>query len=228
MIADSGIRNGQYVYETFIDFKEKIRLRNRWNVNLQAYFLRDVGIMVEYTRQNGRYFSELKWYGWYFEHDYIPINHFEEAYWHSWSLSSYSLSVIIGGNRPFWGEVYPYALAGFGSYSLKGDPELFLNRSRLGPRTNGTMFKVGGGVRFRILPFLGVNFKLTGETVWRNNPNFSITHYEGPDQFDLQQYYESGKIVRYPDILVRSLSYFGLELGLEFILRLSESEREKR
>ncbi|MGD2294633.1 MAG: hypothetical protein PVF22_02200 [Candidatus Aminicenantes bacterium] len=228
-IADSGIRSGEYVYDSLIDFKEKLRLKNRWSVNLQAYILRDVGIQLDYSHQRAGYFSHLKWYGWWFENEYIPINHFEAPYWHDWSITSLHFSVLAGGNRPLFGELFPYVTAGFGTYQLKADPELFLDRSRFGPRTKGTSIKLSGGVRYRILPFLGINLRISGETLWRNQPISGISYYEflyeGPDQLSLEDYYLRGKIVRVSSVLIRSFSYLGIELSLELILRLPNRKK---
>ena len=160
MIADGKMRSNEYVFDTLIDFKEKLRLKNLWRFNLQAYVLRDFGIQVEYTHQKADYFSDLKWYGWWYSDGnqpvYIPINHFEDATWSQWSLNSFSIGLIIGGNSPLLGELFPYATAGIGYYKMKGDPDLFLNRTRLGSLTHGMTVKISGGVRHRILPFLGM------------------------------------------------------------------------
>jgi len=224
MIADGKMRSNEYVFETLMDFKEKVRLENLWRFNLQAYFLKDVGIQVEYTHQEASYFSDLKWYGWWFtggtQPEYIPINHFEDAYWSQWSLKSYSVGLIIGGNRPLFGELFPYATAGIGSYKIKGDPELFLYRTRLGSLTQGMTIKIGGGVRHRILPFLGLNLRISGTTIRSINPHPFDSLYMGPDQFDTAKYYQTGDIFRVRHVLAKTFTYLSIEIDLEIILKM--------
>ena len=230
MFADAGIRNGEYVFDPFIDFKEKLRMKDRWNVNLQAYLFRNFGLQIEVDHQRAAYYSDLKWYGWYMGKIYVPINHFEAPYWHSWSLTSINIALVVGGNEPLFGDFFPYITAGIGSYFIKGDQNLFLNRSRLGPRTEGTKVKLSTGLRYRLTPFLGINVRLTGETLWRNNPHQGISYYEtlyeGPDQLSLEDYYLSGKIVRMGNTLIRSFSNFGIELGLELIFKSPQFRKE--
>ncbi len=226
MIMDGRMRSNEYVFDTLIDFKEKVRLENLWRFILQAYVLQDFGFEVEYTHQKANYFSELKWYGWWntagIQPTYIPINHFENAYWSQWSLKSYSVGIIIGGTRPLFGELFPYATAGIGSYKIKGDSELFLNRTRLGSPTQGMTIKIGGGVRHRIFPFLGLNLRISGITIRRNNSRLGETVYMGPYQFDLERYYQTGQISRTREALARSFTYLSVEINLEIILKLPQ------
>ncbi len=224
MILDGQMRSNEYVYDTLIDFKEKVRLKNLWRFTLQTYVLPDVGIEVEYTHQKANYFSELKWYGWWYmtkdESFYVPINHFEDAYWSPWSLKSYSVGFIIGGNRPLFGDLFPYAIAGIGSYKIKGDPELFLNRTRLGSITQGMIIKIGGGVRHRILPFLGLNLRISGVTIRSRESHIGETVYMGPDQLDLDRFNKTGQIVRIGAVLSKSFTYLSIEINLEIILKM--------
>ncbi len=224
MIMDGQMRSNEYMFDTLIDFREKVRLKNLWRFNLQAYFLQDFGIEVEYTHQEASYFSELKWYGRWntsgIQPVYIPINHFEDAYWSQWSLKSYSVGLIIGGNRPLFGELFPYATAGIGSYKINGDPELFLNRTRLGSLTQGMTIKIGGGVRYRILPFLGLNLRISGVTIRRSDSYPGVILYIGPDQLDIAKYYQTGHIFRVGDVLAKSFTYLSIEIDLEIILKM--------
>lgn len=224
MILDGRMKSNEYVFDTLIDFKEKVRLKNLWKFTLQAYVLQDFGIEVEYTHQKANYFSDLKWYGWWYTAEiqpmYIPINHFENAYWSPWSLKSYNVGLIFGGTRTLFGELFPYATAGIGSYKIKGDPELFLNRTRLGSLTQGMTIKIGGGVRHRILPFLGLNLRISGVTIRRNISRHGETVYMGPDQLDLERYYQTGQIFRVGDVLARTFTYLSIEIDLEIILKM--------
>ena len=72
MIPNGVLRSGEYVFDALIDFKEKLRLKNRWSFNLQAYFLPGFGIQVEYTDQKVSYFSDLKWFGWWYTDEVTP------------------------------------------------------------------------------------------------------------------------------------------------------------
>lgn len=231
MIMDGKMRSNEYVFDTLIDFKEKLRLKNLWRFSIQAYVLGDFGIEVEYTHQKASYFSELKWYGLWssgnIEPVYIPINHFEDAYWSQWSLNSYSVGLIIGGNRPLFGELFPYATTGIGSYKIKGDPELFLNRTRLGSLIQGMTIKISGGVRHRILPFLGLNLRISGITIRRSESRIDEIFYIGPNQFDLERYSQTGEIFRIGDVLAKSFTYLSIEIDLEIILKMPSRTKTK-
>lgn len=224
MIADGKIRSNEYVFDTLIDFKEKVRLKNLLRFNLQTYVLKDVGIQVEYTHQKASYFSDLKWYGWWFtggtQPEYFPINHFEDAYWTQWSLKSYILGLIIGGDSPVFGELFPYATAGIGFYKVEGDSELFLNRTRLGSLYKGTTIKISGGVRHRILPFLGINLRISGTTIRNISPHSLVSLDMGPGQFDIAKYYQTGDIFRERGTLAKALTYLSFEIDLEVILKV--------
>lgn len=231
MIMDGNMRSNEYVFDTLIDFKEKLRLKNLWRFSIQAYVLGDFGIEVEYTHQKASYFSDLKWYGWWFtggtQPEYFPINHFEDAYWSPWSLNSYNIGLIIGGNRPLFGELYPYATAGIGSYKIKGDPELFLHRTRLGAITQGMTIKISGGVRHRILPFLGLNLKISGNTIRKNVSRFNESLDMGPGQFDIAKYYQTGDIFRERLMLAKTFTYLSIEINLEIILKMPSRTKTK-
>ncbi len=231
MIMDGKMRSNEYVFDTLIDFKEKLRLKNLWRFSIQAYVLGDFGIEVEYTHQKASYFSELKWYGWWYTGEtgpeYIPINHFEDAYWSPWSLNSYSVGLIIGGNTPLFGELFPYATAGIGSYKIKGDPELFLHRTRLGSITQGMTIKIGGGIRHRILPFLGLNLRISGITIRSSESRLGVSLFMGPEQFNLERYYQTGQIFRMGDVLAKTFTYLSIEIDLEIILKMPSRTKTK-
>jgi len=225
MIADGAMRSNEYVFDTLIDFKEKLRLKNLWRFNLQAYFLQDFGIQVEYTQQKADYFSDLKWYGWWdtvgSQSVYVPINHFEEPFWTPWSLKSYSIGLIIGGNSTLLGKLFPYATAGIGFYKIKGDTELFLNRTRIGSLTHGMTVKISAGVRHRILPFLGINLRISGETLWRSHGRIGeISNYGGAEQLDLELFYQTGHIFRTEQVLAKAFTYVSVEINLEIIFKM--------
>ncbi len=225
MIADGGIRSGEYVFDTLIDFKEKLKLKNLWSFNLQAYVLKDFGIQVEYSHQKTSYFSNLKWYGWWYTGDivpvYVPINHFEDPGWSQGSLKSFNAAFIIGGNRPLLGELFPYATAGIGFHKLQGDRQGFLNRTRLGSINKGMTVKISGGVRHRITPFLGISLRISGETLFGKHGRIGQERqYNGPDQFDIEQYYQTGEIFRTAQALVKAFTYLSIEINLEIILKM--------
>ncbi len=231
MIMDGHMRSNEYVFDTLIDFKEKLRLKNLWKFSIQAYVLGDFGIEVEYTHQKASYFSDLKWYGWWFsggiEPVYIPINHIEDPYWSPWSLNSYSVGLIIGGNRPLFGELFPYVTAGIGSYKIKGDPELFLYRTRLGSITQGMTIKISGGVRHRILPFLGLNLRISGITIRSNESRLGESLYMGSEQLDIKRYTQTGQIFRMGDVLAKTFTYLSIEINLEIILKMPGRTKTK-
>jgi hypothetical protein len=225
MIADGAVRSNEYSFDNLIDFKEKLRLKNLWRFNLQAYFLQDFGIQVEYTHQKADYFSDLKWYGWWdttgTQPIYIPINYFEEPYRTPWSLKSTSIGLVIGGNRALFGELFPYATAGIGYYKIKGNPDLFLNRTRLGSLTQGMTVKISGGVRHRIFPFLGINLRISGETLYRSHGRIGMETIDpGPDQLDIELYYRTGHIFRTAYMLAKAITYISVEINLEFIFKI--------
>jgi len=225
MIADGKMRSNEYVFDTLIDFKEKLRLKNLWSFNLQAYFLPDFGIQVEYKHQKASYFSDLKWYGWWDTTElipvYVPINHLEDPTWSQGSLKSFSAAFIIGGNRPLFGELFPYATTGIGFHKIQGDRQGFLNRTRLGSINPGMTVKISGGVRYRIFPFLGINLKISGETLWGKHGRIGMeNHYRGPEQFDLGLYYQTGEIFRTEQALVKAFTYLSVEINLEIILKM--------
>jgi len=225
MIGDGGMRSGEYVYDTLIDFKEKLRLKNLWSFNIQAYFLKDFGIQVEYTHQKASYFSDLKWYGWWDTSElipvYVPINHFEDPIWSQGSLNSFCAALIVGGDSPVFGELFPYATAGIGFHKIQGNRQYFLNRTRLVSVNQGMTVKISGGVRHRIFPFLGLNLRITGETLWGKHGRIGMErNYNGPDQLSLEQYYQTGEIVRAARALVKAFSYLSIEINLEIILKM--------
>ncbi|MFC2160517.1 hypothetical protein ACFLRX_02565 [Acidobacteriota bacterium] len=227
MIGDGGIRSGEYVYDSLIDFKEKLRLKNLWSFNLQAYFLRNFGIQFEYTHQKVSYFSDLKWYGWWDSSElipvYVPINHFEDPTWSQGSLNSFCAAIIIGGNSPLLGELFPYATAGIGFHKMQGDRQNFLNRTRLDSVNQGMTVKISGGVRHRILPFLGLNLKITGETLWGKHGRIGMErNYNGPDQLNLALYYQTGEIFRSEQAMVKAFTYLSIEINLEIILKMPQ------
>lgn len=231
MIMDGKMRSNEYVFDTLIDFKEKLRLKNLWRFSIQAYILGDFGIEVEYTHQKASYFSDLKWYGWWSSGEiqpvYIPINYFEDAYWTQWSLNSYSVGFIIGGDRPLFGELFPYATAGIGSYKIKGDPELFLHRTRLGSITQGMTIKISGGVRHRILPFLGLNLRISGITIRSNKSRLGESLYMGPEQLNIERYSQTGQIFRMGGVLAKTFTYLSIEIDLEIILKMPSRTKTK-
>lgn len=226
LLAEGGIRSNHYIFETLIDFKEEFKLKNLWSFNLQAYFLKDFGIQVEFTNQKADYFSDLKWYGWWYRNEdatlvYVPINHFENPRWSQASLKSFNIGFVIGGDSPLFGGLFPYATAGIGFLKLQGDRSGFLNRSRLGSLNHGMTVRISGGVRHRIMPFLGINLRISGETIWdKHRRTVFENNSRGPDQLSVERYYQTGEIFRAEQALVKALTYFSFEISMEIILRM--------
>jgi hypothetical protein len=80
--------------------------------------------------------------------------------------------------------------------------------------------KIGGGVRYRILPFLGLNLRISGVTIRRSDSYPGVILYIGPDQLDIAKYYQTGHIFRVGDVLAKSFTYLSIEIDLEIILKM--------
>jgi hypothetical protein len=202
-------------------------MKHNLSFNLQYFFNKRLGLQLEFNSQKISYFSHLEWYGKEFEDPFDPgkiifyeINHIEEPYTKSFSLSSLTLSVLIAERKFMNQRMFPYFFAGFGVYLLSADEDLVLNRWRLGPGKTGIKIKGGGGLKYRITPKVGLNLRLFFESIWRRfGRNRTTRLFAGIDQFDLEWYKNSGKIGRVQAALAKSFTHFGLDISLEFWLK---------
>jgi len=218
---------GLYEYK-LLYFKEQAEMKYCLNFNIQYFFNKRFGLQLEFNQQKASYFSHLKWYGSLYpdgipdtqypaQDIYTEINHIEEPYSKPWSLSSLTLSLI----HPFWTfgnqRTCAYISGGAGFYLLSGDKEFVLNRFRLGPKKMSYKFKIGGGFKHQLSPKLGLNLRIFIESIIRYSRRGYALFY-GPDQFDLDWYLSEGKIGRVMGAIVRSYTYGGIDLSLEFKL----------
>jgi hypothetical protein len=208
-----------------IYFEEHLQLMYSLNLNLQYFFDKNFGLKLEYQYQRGRYFSHLEWYsGWLLDPmgRLIPIDidHIEDPYTELWSISSISASFMAAQRRILNSRRFSYGFVGVGLYFLGGDQEFVLDRIRLGPGRTGLLMKIGGGIKFRLNRSLRLNFRIYGEAIWNQSAYRSATAtlYAGSLQFSSRAYANEGRIIRETDALVRSFSYFGVDLSLEFTL----------
>jgi len=216
---DSGLRSYEIYHPKLIYFSEQLNLRNNLHFHIQYFPWRGFGFQLEYDHQGASYNSDLKWYGHPTPRgDIIEINHIEKPYKESWSLSSFTLSILYALTLRKHEKIRPYVFAGFGYYFSGGDAERFFQRTRLGPEKSGNLVKLGLGVKYQITPIIGINFRGLGGTIWRREYGFGEILYVGAEQFDIEIYAKTGKIVRLEKLLVNSFTFLGIALSLEFTL----------
>jgi hypothetical protein len=213
---DSGLRLYEVYHPKLIYFSEQLKLRQNYHLYAQYFPWRGFGFQLEFDHQKARYDSDLKWYG-HLKPDgkVIAINHIEEPYTESWSLSSIAASILYALTLPRDEKLRPYISAGFGYYFTSGDEERFYYRTRLGPKKSGNLVKLGLGVKYQINPKIGINFRGLGCTIWRREYGFSEIMY-GPVQFEYETYVETEKIIRAQKLLVNSFTFLGITLSLEY------------
>jgi hypothetical protein len=199
-----------------IYFKEHMKLKHSFSFNVQYFFNKEIGLQLEFHHQKASYFSQLEWYGLYIESLYIDIDHIEEPYTKPWSISSLSVSLFIAKRRDFDQKVFPYAFVGAGLYVLEGDKEFVLDRFRLGPRKTGELLKLGGGFKYRLNRFLQLNFRFFGQSIWRKESRYRSTFWAGLPQFDYDLYFATGEIARVSTAWIKTFTFLGAELSLEF------------
>ena len=216
---DSGLRSYEIYRSKLIYFSEQLNLANNFNLYIQYYPWRGFGFQLEFDHQKANYYSDLKWYG-YLASDgkIIEINHIEEPYKETWSLSSITASILYTLTLRQNEKISPYISAGIGYYFSSGDDERFYYKTRLGPEKSGNLVKLGLGVKYQITPKIAINFKGVGATAWRREYGFGEIMYVGSDQFDYEIYAMTGKIVRRETLLVNSFTYLGIILSLEYTL----------
>ncbi len=150
----------------------------------------------------------------------MDIDHIEDPYTPPWSISSISVSFLAAQRRILNSRRFTYGFVGVGLYVLGGDRELVLDRVRIGPNRTGFLMKIGGGIKYRLSRSLRLNFRIYGESIW--NPSAyrraTATLYAGSLQFSSRAYVDEGRIVRDVEALVKTFSYFGIDLSLEFTL----------
>lgn len=230
-LALTGALRYEYDFPNEIYFKEKGNMKHCLNINVQYFFSRRLGLQLELGHQKASYFSHLEWYGVWVpdgipdpppldpaDDIYTEINHIEDPYWETCSLSSLTVSLIWAGRRYLDKKIYPYAFAGVGLYILNGDKDRVLDRWRLGIKKWNEKIKIGGGLKYRLSSELGLNLRIFGETIRRRSLGERYTLYVGPEQFDYLYYKYENKIGRTGKVLVNTFTYVGIDLSLEFRL----------
>jgi hypothetical protein len=216
---DSGLKSYEVYHPRLIYFSEQLSMKNNFHFHVQYFPWYGFGFQLGFTNQKGGYNSDLKWYGYRIpQGKIIEINHIEEPYRETWSLSSITASIMYVLTLKQNKKIRPFVSAGIGHYFSSGDDERFYYRTRLGPGKSGNMIKLGLGFKYQISPKINVNLRGVGGTIWRKEHGFSGILYVGPDQFDYLTYVETGKIVRHENLYVNSITYLGIALSLEFIL----------
>ena len=214
---DSGLRSYEVYHLKLIYLSEQLNLTNNFNLYIQYFPWRGFGFQLEFDHQRANYHSDLKWYGFPSpDGKIVEINHIEEPYKETWSLSSITASILYILTLRQNEKVRPYISAGIGYYFSSGDAERFYDRSRLGPEKSGNLVKLGLGVKYLITPKIAINFKGVGGTFWRREYGYGEILYLGPEQFDIDIYAETGKLVRREMLHVNSFTYLGIVLGLEY------------
>ena len=207
-----------------IYFKEHMKLKNSFSINVQYFFNKEIGLQLEFHHQKASYFCLLEWYGLYIESTYIDIDHIEEPYTKPWSLSSLNVTLFVAKRRYFDQKIFPYAFVGAGLYFLEGDREFVLDRFRLGPRKTGELLKLGGGFKYRLNSFLLLNVRFLGQSIWRKEARYRSSLYAGALQFDPDRYFATGEIARVSTAWIKTFTFLGAELSLEF--RFSRKKRK--
>lgn len=222
---DSVFNKTEIFYADEIYFKEKARMKQCFNLNLQYFFNVKLGAQLELSHQEASYFSHLEWYGLWVQdpysptgYTYIDINHIEQPYWERWSISSIGLSVISPWRKYVNQRLYPYISGGVGLYLLSGDQDRVLSRFRLGPRKTQTKYKISVGLKYTLNSKLNLNLRIFCEMIKRYRRAYTYGIYNGPEQFDLEWYLSEGKIARVGRALIPSYSYGGIDISLEFKL----------
>jgi hypothetical protein len=224
---DSGISSGSYIEKNLINFTEQLELKNRFSLNLQYFFNHHGGLQLELDHQTGDYTSSLKWTGIpnpnpFSENPVIFIHHYEDPYTEGWSFTGLTLSALYTFRKEYTQKLSPYGFFGIGAYWLSGHKEKVLERFRLGPSTFGRKARFGGGFKFRLSSKMAINVRAFLETLTRRNLGYDAVFsglYVGPKQFRMDLYYEYNRIVRVNKVLTRTVSYIGIDIGFEFVLR---------
>ena len=214
---DSGLRSYEVYHPKLIFFSEQLDLRNNWNFHVQYFPWRGFGFQLEYDHMNAGYRSNLKWYGHLTsDGEIIEVDHIEEPYKETWSMSSITASILYALTLRSDAKLRPFISAGIGYYFMSGDTERFYYKTSLGYKKNGNLVKLGLGVKYRVAPKIGINFRGVGGTVWRRVYGSGGIGYRGPHQFDYTVYMNTGKIVREERVIVNSFTFLGVVLSLEY------------
>lgn len=217
VMLNAGLNPSEFFSPRLIKLIERVTLNRNTNIRLQYSFSRTLGVQLEYTRQRARYFCHLEWYGYAFGNTLIPIHHIEQPYEEVWSISALTLALVYARRSRMDQPLFPYAYAGFGTYFLSGDQDLVLNRFQLGPEKRGQMFKIGGGLKYRLHKNIGLNLRVFAESLSRPYRR-RTTLYAGYEQFDYFAYVQYQKIIRNPRLYLDTFSYVGVDISLELIL----------
>lgn len=214
---DSSLSSYEVYHPRLIYFSEQLNLKHNFHCHAQYFPWHGFGFQLEFDHQKASYHSDLKWYGSLTpDGKIIEIDHIEQPYKENWAITSITASILYVLNLRQDAKVRPYISAGFGYYFSSGDKDRFYDRTRLGPKTRGNQVKLGLGVKYRITPEIGINIRGVGGTIWRRERVSSPILYIGSDQFDINVYFKSGRIVRMEELLVNSFSFLGISASLEY------------
>lgn len=219
LALDRTLREYEYDWSQLLYFKEKGKMKYSFSGNVQYYFTPRWGLQLELSQQKGSYFSHLEWYaGICWDGVIREINHIEEPYWETWSLSSLSLSAIFVWRRSLKQKIYPYLSAGGGIYIFSADKERVLYRWRLGGKKWREKIRISGGLKYQLGGRLALNLRIFGETIFRRSVGYGGVLDVGPEQFDADLYLFNKEIYRVGKVLDKTFSYGGFDICLEFRL----------
>ena len=224
----------KYHHRDEIYFTEKGTLIYNLGLNLQYYFSRTVGVRLDYGYQRADYSAHLEWYGRWIEPIagggeliYIPIGHIEEPYTSPADFHSVVVSLILKyPPRKSTDRLTPYVSFGYGYHFLSADREKVLDRWRLGPAASETTYRIAVGLKYRLTDRLNLTANILGQNFYRKyGQSLVYAGYTGEglnvnprEQLDFDYYWATGQVVRDYDALANTITFLGLQVGLEFVL----------
>lgn len=216
---NSSLSSYDVYHPRLIYFSEQLDMKHSFHCHAQYFPWYGFGFQLEFDHQKASYSSDLEWYRHVTPQGVVlEINHIEEPYKETWAISSMTASILYVLNLRQNAKIRPFISAGIGYYFSTGDKERFYDRTRLGPKTRGSLVKLGLGVKYRITPEIGISVSGVGGTISRKeqSPIPIQLLYIGSEQFDIDIYLRSGKIVRLQSLLVNSFSFMGFAASLEY------------